>query len=305
MSRVLLTGASGFIGRHAIEGLSSRGYEVHTVTRQPLPFHAGDVQQHLADLMVERELRSVVEAVRPSHLLHCAWYAVPGKFWMAAENLDWVSASLQLLRAFCASGGRRAVMAGSCAEYDWSGEVLSEADTPLRPQTLYGHAKNSLRELVETAAPILDLSFAWGRIFWLYGPHEAPGRLVCDVTRAMVRGEVAKCSHGRQQRDFLHVVDVANALVALLDSEVLGAVNIASGEALPVRSIVERIATLIGRTDLPRFGELSASPKEPSRLVADVRRLREQVGFRPRFDLATGLADTVDWQKHATLGAHS
>jgi nucleoside-diphosphate-sugar epimerase len=303
VKRVLLTGAGGFIGRHSIDELLARGYEVHSVGRHPFQFEvAARVTHHIVDLLIDHEMESLVDRVKPSHLLHLAWYAVPGKFWTAVENLDWVGSSLRLLRAFASAGGRRALLAGSCAEYDWEYEVLNEATTPLRPRTLYGEAKCALRTLAGSAAPSLALSLAWGRIFWLYGPHEASGRLVSDVARAMLRGEPAKCSHGRQQRDFLHVADVASAMVAVLDSDVVGAVNIASGKSCAVRDIVEEMAEIIGRTDLPQFDQASFSPNEPARLVADIVLLKDRVGFRPRFELGAGLANTIDWWRQEISG---
>jgi nucleoside-diphosphate-sugar epimerase len=247
--------------------------------------------------MVDRDVATLVQRIQPSHLLHLAWYAVPGAFWTAPDNLDWVAASLRLLRQFSAAGGHRAVFAGSCAEYDWTHEVLCEAITPLHPRTLYGKAKNALRTLVEAAAPDLGVSAAWGRIFLLYGPHEPPHRLMSDIAAALLRGEHAQCSHGRQERDFLHVADVAAAMVALLDSDVAGPVNIASGVCRPVRDLVEQVAQLFGRPDLPRFGERPLAPDEPERLVADVTILHKRVGFSPRFGFEDGLADTVEWWK--------
>jgi nucleoside-diphosphate-sugar epimerase len=276
VSRVLLTGARGFIGSHARSALADRGHELHANT---------------ADLLEPGAAEEVVRGARPTHLLHLAWYAVPGKFWAAPENRAWVEATLRLLRAFYAAGGRRAVGAGTCAEYDWSGNgLLSEATTPLRPATLYGRAK------AETFAAAADLGeLAWGRIFFLYGPGEHPDRLVSSVARRLLAGEEAPTSEGAQVRDFLHVADVAGAFAALLDSDVTGAVNVGSGEPVTVRAVVDTVARAAGRPDLLRPGALPQRTGEPAELVADVWRLRDQVGFRPRHDLESGIKDTVDW----------
>ena len=142
--RVLLTGASGFIGSHCIAPLVTRGYEVHAVTSRKAG-ERGGVCWHQADLLDERQCAALVAHVRPMHLLHIAWYAVPGKYWNSAENLRWVQASLGLMQAFAAAGGRRLVMAGTCAEYDWSHGRCTESDTPLAPTTLYGTCKHALQ----------------------------------------------------------------------------------------------------------------------------------------------------------------
>lgn len=296
MKRVLVTGGGGFVGRHALPQLVARGWEVHAAGRSPLPPDAADgVTFHPCDLLTEGEAARVVAAIEPTHLLHLAWNAVPGKFWSDLDNLDWVAASLRLYRAFAAAGGRRAVLAGTCAEYDWSHAELSETATPLVPHTLYGKAKNAFRELAQSAAGPLGLEMAWGRIFFLYGPHEAAARLVPDVVTSLLREQPALCSHGRQERDFMHVADVAGAFVALLESGYTGPVNIASGDARPLAEVIGSIAALIGRPELVRLGARQAPAGDPPRLAADVRVLFDEVGFRPRFDLESGLKETVEW----------
>ena len=294
MTRVLVTGASGFVGRHSLGFLIERGYEVHAAARGAVPAPAA-VRWHACDLLDDRAARDLCAAVRPSHLLHFAWYAVPGRFWSAPENLDWAAASLRLVRAFAANGGRRVVGAGSCAEYDWAHALLSPTSTPLAPRTLYGAAKNAVRACLAQAAGELGLDWAWGRLFFLYGPHEAAGRLISDVIAGLIAGRRVAVSAGLQERDFLHVEDAARAFVDLLDSAVVGPLNIASGEGVAVRDLVARIGALTGRGDLIDFGGRSTPPDAPPRLAADVGALMRDVGFAPRFDLAAGLAQTVAW----------
>jgi nucleoside-diphosphate-sugar epimerase len=286
VKRVLVTGATGFIGRHAVPLLAERGYEVHAVGSKD------------ADLLDPAAADALVNRVQPSHLLHFAWYAVPGKFWTAPENAAWVEASMRLLRAFASAGGERATMSGSCAEYEWSGTgVLSERDTPLRPATYYGACKQALASAGGRLAAEQGLGFAWGRIFFVYGPYEQPGRLVSQVAEALVKGEPAPTSEGTQRRDFLHARDVAAAFVALLDSDVEGPVNIGSGEAVAIRDLVALIGEAAGRPALARFGEIPQRPGDPPLIEADVGRLRDEVGWRPAVSLEEGIRETVEWWK--------
>lgn len=302
MRRVLVTGPGGFLGQHALLALAEAGYEIHAVDLQLV--HRLGVVSHVADLLAGDQIAALLERVRPTHLLHLAWYVEHKKFWSALENGQWVEASLRLLRHFAASGGQRCVTAGSCAEYEWGHAVCREAETPCRPATLYGAAKHGL-QLIQTAfCREAGLTSAWGRIFYLYGPHEHPARFVPSVIRALLRGEPALCSHGSQVRDFLHVEDVARAFVALLDSGVEGPVNIGSGVPVTQREVVEAIGRITARADLIRLGALPSPAGEPERLLPDVSSLRS-TGFVPRYTLESGLSQAVSWWREQLTAAGS
>ncbi|HEX6040594.1 NAD(P)-dependent oxidoreductase, partial [Longimicrobium sp.] len=237
----------------------------------------------------------VVDAVRPDALLHLAWYTEHGRFWTSLENYRWVGASLELFRAFAGAGGARIVATGTCAEYDWSAGTCDERDTPLRPATPYGACKLATGQLLASLAERTGMRAAWARLFFLYGPHEHPDRLVPSVARALLAGEPARCTHGAQLRDFLHVRDVASACVALLESGVTGPVNVAAGRAVALRTVVEGVARHAGDPGLVRLGALPAPADDPPVLAASAARLRDEVGWTPALDLDAGLADAVAW----------
>jgi len=288
--RILVTGARGFIGRHVIPLLLERQYEVFAVGRtEPIGIDP-KVHWRNVNLFDAAQCRALMSEIKPQAMLHLAWNAIPGRFWHDPDNLDWVAASLLLTRAFADNGGQRAVYAGTCAEYDWSFSVLDEQTTPLRPHTVYGHAKKTLYELLAASASRLGISMAWGRIFFLYGSGEASGRLVPDVISALLRGEPALCSEGSQLRDFMHVEDVARAFVELLETSVTDSVNIASGQSLPLRDLILKIGSYLGRQDLIQLGARPLQAGEPAELCAVTRRLNQDVGFRPRYSLDEGIA---------------
>jgi nucleoside-diphosphate-sugar epimerase len=141
------------------------------------------------------------------------------------------------------------------------------------------------------------LSSAWGRLFFLYGPHEYEERLVASIIRSILQDHPALCSHGEQVRDFLYIEDAADALAALLDSDVTGPVNIASGVPLRLSELIQEIAAQLGRPDLIRLGARPTAPNEPSLLVADVGRLRDEVRWAPQYELTRGLNETINWWK--------
>lgn len=299
MKKILLTGGSGFIGRHAVPELLKRGYEVHLIEvdlKTSLPFNHS-VQIHSCDLFDFERQRQVFKRVRPAHLLHFAWYAEPGKFWSSPENIRWVQASLELLKNFVHYGGKRAVFAGTCAEYDWSHGFLSEKTTPALAGSLYGICKNGLQQIVGQYSKEVGLNSAWGRIFFLYGPYEHPARLVPSVIHSLLKNRPARCTHGRQIRDFLHVEDVASAFVSLLESDIEGPVNIASGQPISLKEVVELISNKIKRPDLLKLGAIQPSQSDPPVLLADIKRLETEMGWKPKYDLNTGLDQTIEWWK--------
>lgn len=295
MKRVLLTGANGFVGLPCVQALARRGYEVHAVALGP--YEADDATWYDANLLDAQARSDLFDTIQPTHLLHFAWITTPGVYWTSTQNLEWVSASLDLLRLCERNHVSRVVMAGSCAEYSWDHSRLQETQTPLEPATLYGTCKHALQTVLASWSEQTGIPSAWGRIFFLYGRNEHPNRLVSSVIRSLLSGKEANCSAGEQIRDFMHNHDTADAFAALLDSTVCGPLNVSYGEAVPIKDIVMAIAKQIDATDLVRLGALASRPDDPPELSASVNRLRDEVDWTPTFTLEEGLADTIAWWK--------
>ena len=291
-ARYLVTGANGFLGRHTVAALADAGHHVTALSRAGTPV-PGAAEAVACDLLDREATAAILEATRPDRLIHLAWYADPRERWHTLANLDWLEATLALARAFAAAGGTRMVMGGSSAEYDWSGEAkLSETTSPLHPASLYGACKLAAGVALGAAAAKLGLRFAQARIFFCYGPGEPGGRLVQDLVAGFSERKRVACTDGLQQRDFLHAADIGRALAVLAASDVEGPINVASGEPVAVRDIVLALADLLDARECADLGAISRAADDPSCIYADVSRLRA-LGFTPRFDLASGLRDTV------------
>lgn len=298
MTRLLVTGATGFLGVPVVRTAVERGVEVHVVVRKHCEELPAVVRQHTADLFDATAVQAIAREIRPTHLLHLAWITTPGVYWTSPENHTWLAASLELLRAFTEAGGRRAVFTGTCAEYDWNGDgVCHETRSPLSPATVYGTCKAGLCQRATELSERCGVSFAWPRLFFLYGPREHPARLVPTVARGVLAGERVDCTSGEHRRDFLHVSDAADALVSLTLSELAGAVNVGSGVAVALNEVISLTAAAAGDANLVRFGAKPTPPNEPPLLVADTARLRDEVVWRPRIALADGLRQTVGWHR--------
>jgi len=295
--RALVTGATGFIGRHAIDALLDLGFAVDAITTGPAPQEERDgVRWRTADLLCEADVERLMDESEATHLLHLAWYYEPGAVYTSIENVRWTEASLRLLRLFAASpSSRRVVLVGTCAEYGASAEPADEVLTPVAPATVYGQAKHAAAMLGRQICESAGVSMANGRVFFVFGPHEHPDRLVSSVSRALLAGSEAPCSHGTQVRDFQLSSETAAALVALLNCDIRGPVNVGSGERLSIREIVEYLGRLSGRPELVRLGVIPARPHEQQLVVPNLRRLRTEVGFQPSTSVREGLELTFSW----------
>ena len=248
----------------------------------------------------------VVRDVKADLLLHLAWDVEPGRFWTAATNLDWVAATLRLVRAFAEAGGRKVVGLGTSAEYDWQAlgdGICRERTTPLAPSTLYGAAKHATAQLLEAYARQQGMSFAWARLFLLFGPSEPAPRFVPAVIRGLLVGERVALTEGRQTRDFMYTPETGRALAALLTSDVVGPVNVASGDETSLRRVAMMLAARIGGREQLDLGALESRPDEPPRLVADVTRLHDEVGFKPSMTLEVALDNVVAWWRREVARA--
>lgn len=297
MSRIIVTGANGFIGSHVIDELELRGWDIYAITSNAgNKINTSKITWLEANLLDNDQLEEIFSLVNyPTHLLHLAWDTTPGQYWNSSANLKWVKASLSLFDMFRSVGGKRIVGVGTCAEYDLSYGVCKEYDTPLDYNTVYGSTKNSLNHMLMSYSKHYGISSAWARIFYVYGPREHKLRLVPSIISAMLGGLKANCSHGQQIRDYLYVKDVARALVKLLDSEVSGPVNIGSGTPILLSEIIYKISDIIGHKELVHLGAIPTSVDEPKIVLADITKLKGNTDWNPLFTLEEGLHETVQW----------
>ena len=297
--RTLVTGAAGFIGAHVVQALLRGDHEVGAVVRGSRGLNRLDVKEERltvirVDLDDDAALRRELLRWRPEACIHLAWYAEPGKYLNASENLTCVSTGMRLLEALAETGCRRVVMVGTCAEYDTDAGYLRE-DGPLKPKTLYAASKLALNLVAGARAPQLGMGLAWARLFYQYGPHEDPRRLVPSLILTLLEGKTFRASGGHQVRDYLHVADVAAALRALLESRAEGTFNVCSAEPITVSRLMGVAGEIIGRPDLIELGAAGGRDWDPPFICGDNRRLRGATGWSPAHPLDEGLRATVDW----------
>jgi len=276
MARILVTGATGFVGRAAVRRLLADGHEA--VALQLNLLEAG-----------EDDVARLVEAEHVTHCLHAAWYTNHADYLVADINRDWVAASLRLAAGFRTGGGRRLIGLGTCLEYDQAAPLgpFSETTTPLSPETLYARCK------VETFERLSERGgFAWARLFYIYGPGDRAGRLVPYIIDTLARGEPAGPRFGGVRRDYVHVDDLAGQLARIATGDIEGAINTGTGAAVPLSEMFETAGALIARPDLVQANDALPDKERPS-IEADMTRFRAELGDPETRSLRDGLAGLI------------
>lgn len=289
--KVLMTGASGFLGGHVLGLLRQHGIAVWTLGRR---CPAGqDAAAHVGcDLLAEGDLGEALCRLAPSHLLHLAWVTDPASYQTSALNDDWARATVRLAQHFLDSGGRHLVVAGSCAEYDWSHGWCHEHSTPLLPATPYGRAKDATRQHLLALCAQHGARLAWGRIFFPFGTGQAPERLIPSLVSALTGTREPFPVQAGQMRDFVCAADVASALLTLLTSPAQDCFNISSAQPIAVGDLVRLLAQRIGADPQPLLAMAARRLQAPELVAGDNGRLRA-LGWAGPTALGDGLAPMV------------
>lgn len=275
MARVLITGATGFVGQAVLRALEARDSDLVCVARTGtagrLPGVGSVIETQ--DLFGETADWWAGAFAGIDMCMHLAWYAEPGKYLTSGRNLDCLSGTLAMAQGAVQAGLRRFVGVGTCFEYDLSGGQLTTG-TALDPLTPYAAAKASSWLTLNRYLPLNDVEFLWARLFYLYGAGEDSRRLVPYLHQQMQAGETADLTSGAQVRDFMDVDDAAALLAGDAFSDRTGASNIASGQGITVRQLAESIADGYDRRDLLNFGARPDNLTDPPVVVG----LRDKEG---------------------------
>ncbi len=296
MARLLLTGATGFIGAAVLRRLVAEGHEVIALHGgRNAPAETVGVDWHAFDLLdaAPDGIAGLVARSGATHCLHAAWYTNHADYLTAPINRDWIEGSLRLAAAFRAGGGARFIALGTCLEYDASGAApLSEAATPLRPETLYARCKAELwARLCEASGG--EAGLAWARVFFVYGPGDRAGRLFPWLLDNLARGAPVAAHFGGARRDYVHVDDLAAQLCRIALSPLEGAVNAGTGEAASIADIFRLAGELTGREELVTINDRTESGG-PDLIEADMARYRSLVGPVETRSLCDGLSGLIE-----------
>ncbi len=271
MTRILLTGASGFVGRQIILGLDKPGVSIIPVVRsgkEVCVMGLPNVERVVSskNLFQESEAWWKVACENVDVVIHSAWHVQPGSYLQAPENIDCLIGSLNLAKGAKASGVRKIVGIGTCFEYEFSMRELS-IFTPIKPLTTYAATKAALFFVLKEWLATQSIDFSWCRLFYLYGEGEDARRFVPYLRGRLEKGLPAELTDGNQIRDFMNVADAGKLIAGVALGNQIGVINICSGLPVTIRQFAERIADEYGRRDLLRFGARSDNLVDPQCIV--------------------------------------
>lgn len=278
IKKVLLTGVTGLVGKEVIKPLLDMGYEISALTIDDNNPNNG-VNWIKCNLFDEESVKIAFETVKPTHLLNFAW-ATTGDYLTSAINFEFVKSGLNLLKYFKLNGGKRVVYVGTCFEYKFKDEPLKETDS-VNPQTLYAKCKNALHELAEEYCKLNDLSFGYGRIFYVYGHGENEKRLTAHIIKSLGENKEVIITNGDLVKDYMYTKDIAGGFAAFLDSDVQGTVNMCTGNGVSLKDYSTYIANKLGKTELLTIKYEPTN--QPMIIVGDNTRLTKEVGYKLQY----------------------
>jgi len=241
MTKVAVTGASGFVGRYVLAALAKTDVAIVAHARTPRIETSGTASPRWSYFDIAAAPEDCFERLgRPDIVIHLAWDGLPN-FTAPRHFENELPAQSHFLRGLIESGLRRLVVVGTCLEYGMQPGCLSEDMTAL-PSNPYGHAKDALRRELQFISTLTPFDLRWMRMFYLYGKGQAPKSLYSQFHDAVARGDKTfVMSPGDQVRDFLKVEDAADAIVDVaLARKAPRILNVCSGRPTTVRGLVEQ-----------------------------------------------------------------
>lgn len=292
MQKILVTGATGFLGKNILEKINYQKYEVWIIARreQMLGEH---IHTEICDLRDIEASERVVKHIKADILVMLAWDVNTQTYWEAFENHIWADSSIKVAESFIEAGGKQILFAGTSASYNYGFGYLKENIVYENPDSFYGIAKLYASRIIKKLSDKHGVIFCEARLFAIYGKYERTDRLVPTTILKLLDSQQIINAKGDLIRDYIYVEDAADAILFLLKQEEKGVFNISSGKPISIKEIIMEIALLLNRSFNVSFEKTIIDNEHPF-IVGDNSRLKN-LGFQYGFNIERGLRETIDW----------
>jgi UDP-glucose 4-epimerase len=302
VKRVLITGASGFVGANLARRVLQEGHETHLLVRHKyqrwrLEEIISDVRLHEVDLLDSQEVRSLVSAIRPDWVFHLAAYGAYSNQVGIRPMMDTnLLGCISLLDACVGSGVQAFVQTGSSSEYGYKDHPASE-DEIAQPNSHYAITKLAATHYCQLIARQYEMSATTVRLYSIYGPYEEPTRLIPTLVVYGLHGDLPPMVSPTTARDFVYVDDAVEAILRIAAVAPPAGViyNICSGAQSTIASVVETARRLMGITCKPAWFSMAGRSWDTDVWVGSPERMARDLNWRVQVDFESGLSRTIEW----------
>lgn len=303
MKRILITGASGFVGANLLRRLLQQGHETHVILRrQHQPWRLAGLfdsfQKHELDVGDYDAMAALVHAIKPEWVFHLAAYgAYPSQLGFRRMLETNVMGAAALLDASSKAGVEVYIQTGSSSEYGYKAQATEETER-LDPNSHYAITKAAATHYCQFTAKTLNLNAITLRLYSIYGPYEHPNRLVPSLILHGLRQTFPPLVSPRTARDFLYIDDAVDAILCVANSNSMqrGAVyNVCSGIQTSLGEIVDVAARVLQIPGRPAWSTMEARSWDSDKWVGSPERIKKDLDWTACVDLETGLRRTIKW----------
>jgi UDP-glucose 4-epimerase len=301
--KLLVTGASGFIGHHLVNKLIEQGHTILALSRSEVLAsanqHSGRLLYLKSSLKLEDNAIDRIREFQPDVLIHLAWEKIPDfSFETSFENLQNHITFFQHI--FPISSLKKIIVTGSCWEYNKKMGICKEADICVS-SNYFTWAKNSLRDFLQFECLQKNINFIWPRIFYVYGPQQRKESLIPTVIDNIQNGLVPALKTPSNSNDFIYIEDVAEALMRFAVNVVSsGIYNIGKGESTPIIDIVSKVEIFLNSKETltsSLIEKTSTSSIKDTDFWADMSKTITAIHWQPKISLAKGIEKTINYKK--------
>jgi len=283
MKKILITGSTGFIGNSLVNFFLSKKYDVFAISRKNIS--NSKIQFIKVNIFDHKKINKIIKKIKPDYLIHLAWEADPKKYLNSKNNFQWLHSSLNLYLNFCKHGGKRALITGSCAEYDFNKFFLKEDFIKKKNYTRYSLCKETFLNHAFKISKIYNTQLLWARLFWIYGLNQKKGRLIPDLIKSAKNKKKIYLKNPNFFINLLNVHDVSVALFKAFKSQLNGIINIADKKNIKVIDIANKCNQIFNNVN---FKYVLKNKQNSKPYLVEIRKLN-LLNFKKFYTLEKGL----------------